>query len=871
MPTPAPSLDLFLPDWFAQLPAQLADRPRLVAAPGHDPAARPRAGRFVLYWMRSALRATENAALDVALELGRALERPVFVYQGLDERYPYASDRHHTFILESARDVARDLAARGIGYAFHLARPDDRGPHLRTLAQRAAAVVTDDLPVPFLDAWAQRLAAAIDAPTIAVDAACVLPLGAVGRAYATAAAFRRATDDDRRARLAEPWRDASPTRGGAFVPELPFAPIDLAGADLPSLVAQCAVDHDVAPVPHTRGGASAAEARWHAFRDEGGLKRYRRDRNDALKDGVSWLSPYLHHGCIAATRVAREAQAAARADSSMRTGVEKYLDELLTWRELAHAFCRFGGVDVEALGALPDWAQRTLAAHAGDPRPALRTWEQLARGRAGDALWDAAQADLRIHGRLHNNVRMTWGKAIPQWTPDPATALATLIDLNHRYALDGRDPNSYGGLLWCLGLFDRGFAPPRPVLGLVRPRSADAHARRLRVERYAERTTRPALRRPPRVAVVGGGIAGLACARVLADHGLAVTVFDKGRGPGGRASTRRVDGVGTFDHGAQYFTARDPHFARRVASWQQIGAVAPWTGTIVHLDADGRAHERAAPRIGDATAATRWVGTPGMNAVLAHLGAELDVRHGHRVDALIDDGRRWRLTVDAPDDAPAQPASFDVVALAVPAAQAAALVPRLPELRAQLDAVEMAPCIAALVAYDAPLDAAFDGAFVHDGPLGWVARNASKPGRAAGGPADTWVLHASVDWSTRHLEREPEASAAPMLRAFAQLLGGARLPKPVHRAVHRWRYARTLVPIGEPCLYEPTARLGVCGDFCLGAKVEAAWRSGIALAGRILGRAAADDDRLADDEADADAEPDGQLRLFAPAVDGPAS
>ena len=253
---------------------------------------------------------------------------------------------------------------------------------------------------------------------------------------------------------------------------------------------------------------------------------------------------------VSPLRIAREAK---------ELGAEKFLDELLIWRELSFHFCLHNIDKLDSIEALPDWAIETLQQHADDPREGNYSWESLARGKTGQRLWDAAQRSLLKHGELHNNARMTWGKAFANWASTPCRAMHLTMDINHRYALDGRDPCSYGGVLWCYGQFDRPFQPESNVLGRVRTRDAEEHERRLNLEKFSSIVDRPIARNLPTVAIVGAGIAGLVAARTLRDHGLDVRIFEKSRGVGGRMATRRTDD-GSFDHGAQYFTARDGRF-----------------------------------------------------------------------------------------------------------------------------------------------------------------------------------------------------------------------------------------------------------------------------------------------------------------------
>ncbi len=803
----------------AALPRRLFERLRVLesGARGDSDSTDEKRDSFVLYWMHHAVRGHENPALDVAVSAANVLGLPVLVYQGLSSRLPFASDRHHTFILEGARDVELELAERGIAYAFCLApRRDDREP-LRKLAERAALVVVEDFPAPPYPRWTRKLAAATATPVWAVDACCVVPMQLAGQPFDRAFRFRRAIQPlDRR--LREPASDVEP-EAPPFIGDLGFEPLELRSANLDELCASCEIDHAVGPVPHTPGGSKAGYRRWREFRESGRLKSYARRRNDAAIDGVSRLSPYLHHGHVSPLRIAREA-----AEESS-DGARKFLDELLIWRELAHNFC-FYQEDPGSFGALPSWARQTLERHSRDERDAVYSWERLARGATGDPLWDAAQQSLLIHGELHNNVRMTWGKAFLRWTRSPQDALRLSIDLNHRYALDGSNPSSYGGLLWCLGLFDRPFTPERPILGTVRSRSSARHARRLDLNRYRARVSRPARSDGLTVAVVGAGISGLFAARTLRDHGLEVKVFDKGRGPGGRTSTRRHQGselpqeAYRFDHGAQYFTARDPRFRRYVESWVEEGVAAPWQGRIA-VAGDGRIE----PKSGGPE---RFVGVPGMNAVAHHLAADLDVAYRTRVGAIERYRQLWRLT----DDQGEVLGDASAVVVSTPPAQAEPLLAGAPALASRVADVRMRPCWATMAVFEQPLEATFDGAFVDRSPLSWVARDRSKPGRP---DAESWVLHGSPEWSARHLESEPHTAAQRLLAAFFEACG-LNPREPIFLRGHRWRYSIAENPLDAGCLWQSDLRIGTCGDWCSGSRIEGAFLSGMAIAGRILGQ-----------------------------------
>jgi photolyase PhrII len=811
------------------LPEHLRERVRLLAGRSSDRAARvsARDGELVLYWMHHAARGHENPALDVARLLAEAIGLPLLVYQGLAGRHRYNADRHHAFILEGARDAHAELEVLGVRAVFHL--PSDPGAPspLIELARRSALVVTEDFPAPPFPRWSQRLAERSGAPVWLVDSACIVPMQLQPRRFERAFELRRHNEAAYAERVARPWPavEAWPAR---FDGGLPFAPIDLGRADLAAVIADCAIDHSLPAVPHTPGGSQAGYRRWEQFRREG-LPTYHRRRNDAAQPwplGVSRLSPYLHHGQVSPFRIAREAS--ADAGKGAGEGAEKFLDELLIWRELAHNLC-FYADEVETLSILPEWARETLAAHRDDARERLLDPETLARGQSGDRLWDLAQTSLLVHGELHNNLRMTWAKAIPHWRPDPAAALATLIDLNHRHALDGCDPNSYGGLLWTLGLFDRPFDPEKPVIGRLRGRPTAAHAERLDLDAYARRVTAPAVAQPLRIAVIGAGLSGLAAARILTDQRHQVVVFEKSRGCGGRAATRRAapSGAPAFgvDHGAQYFTARDPRFLRRVQSWSEQGLVAPWSGRIGAFNG-----ERLTPAGQDTE---RWVGVPGMSALGRGLAAGLDLRFETKVVPPRRVGREWLLA----DEQGRTLGRFDRVVISAPAPQAAELLSAAPRLAAQAACVDYTPCWTLMIALAADTEVPFDGVFVNWGPLRWVARNRSKPGRSAPGQPETWVLQADPGWSKKHLDAPRERVEAALLEAFATVTGIANAD-PIWQQSHSWLYSLVDSPLESGCLWDAGVGIGACGDWCNGARIEGAWLSGEAVAGRLLADAA---------------------------------
>ncbi|MEM1024154.1 MAG: FAD-dependent oxidoreductase [Myxococcota bacterium] len=324
------------------------------------------------------------------------------------------------------------------------------------------------------------------------------------------------------------------------------------------------------------------------------------------------------------------------------------------------------------------------------------------------------------------------------------------------------------------------------------------------------------------VAVVGAGLSGLCCARRLQQHaGYDVRVFEKARGLGGRTSTRRTDAGPCFDHGAQYFTAREARFRAQVDAWVESGVVAPWEGRI-GVREDGRLRPKSeGPR--------RWVGTPGMNAMAKHLAQGLDVQLQVQIQALERRQGRWRLHTVAGQELDEGGQGFEAVVLSLPPSQAAALLEGHDHAAAVTHRVEMRPCWSVMLSFVRPLEVAYDGIFINEGPLSWVARNSSKPGR---NETETWILHGSPDWSRAHLALAPPEAQAELVRAFFEVIEHPPVQPSFHTA-HRWRFSIPEQALELGCWWDHEQGLGMAGDWLNGARVEGAFLSGLELAHAI--------------------------------------
>ena len=439
-------------------------------------ALRPEA-KYVLYWCQMNRRVDGNHALAHAIHLANELKLPVLFYEGLSCTYRLANRRLHTFVLEGVPDTAARVAKLGVGYVFYLrAKRSDADDVLYRLAEDAAAVVTDDYPTFLATRYNARVQQKLTIPFLAVDSSCIVPMNKFEKREYAAYTIRPKIH-----RLLPGYMKplVMPQPLQRWTGPVSEFHRDVTSGNIPDLVANCEIDQQVAVSTTFHGGATEAERRLKGFLERN-LKRYATDRNQPAAHATSNLSPYLHFGMIGALDVALTVQSFG---IEHNYSSEEYIEEMVVRRELAFNFARFAGPQVECLSSLPEWARKTLLVHAADERNPSYTREQLERAETHDDIWNATQKELLLRGKMHGYYRMYWGKKIIEWSPTCQDALETMIYLHDKYALDGRDPNTYTGILWCFGLHDRPWVE-RPIFGQIRWMSYDGMKRKTDAASY---------------------------------------------------------------------------------------------------------------------------------------------------------------------------------------------------------------------------------------------------------------------------------------------------------------------------------------------------------------------------------------------------
>jgi deoxyribodipyrimidine photo-lyase len=441
---------------------------------------RPQAG-YVLYWSQMNRRVRSNHALEYAIERANDLALPVLFYEGVTCSYPHANDRLHTFLLENVPDTARLLKKRHIGYLFYLRRTrKDPNNLFYRLASDAALVVTDDYPTFIAATHNAHVPEKVGVAYYAVDSSCIVPMDQHDKrnyaAYTIRPTIHKMLPEYLRpipeCEVRKRWKSTY------LDPVLAQFHTGVSKKEISELVASCEIDHSISPSTSFRGGQDEAERHFDEFL-ENRLRRYAADRNEPSRHATSNMSPYLHFGMISSLDIALRAKEHAERHRFMSA---EYLEELIVRRELAFNFARFTP-EPESLSVLPDWCQATIRQHARDKRDPLYTAEELTNARTYDPLWNATQKEMLLRGKIHGYYRMYWGKKIIEWSATHEEALRLMIDIHDRYALDGRDPNTYTNILWCFGLHDRPWGN-RPIFGSLRYMSFEGMKRKTDIDAY---------------------------------------------------------------------------------------------------------------------------------------------------------------------------------------------------------------------------------------------------------------------------------------------------------------------------------------------------------------------------------------------------
>lgn len=464
-------------------------------------------GEYVLYWMQINRRFHYNFALEYAVGWANKLGKPLLILEAFSCDYPWATDRSHTFMMEGMKEHLEYATDRDLNYVSFVEKEAGQYDKLvKNLASNASLLVTDEYPVFIMRERNKTYPTVLNIPYITVDSNGLIPFGLTDKDPYNAYFFRKIMQKNFIEAYTNPPRK-SPLEelGNMERVELPSKTVEgLPDAgealnDIPAFISSLNIDHSVKPIDWHGGRQAALGMLGQFIKDD--LLEYDEKRNDPDENKTSQLSPWLHFGKISEYEIVKAVldhqpkgwdldkitfnKGSTGGFFNGDPNIDGYLDEVITWREVGFHFA-FHRDDYDQLKSLPDWVQKTMDKHRDDPREWVYDYDQLANSQTHDDIWNAAQTQLREEGIIHNYLRMLWGKKVIEWTPDYETALQYLIDLNNTYAIDGRDPNSYSGIFWCLGRFDRAWQE-RPIFGKLRYMTSNSTRKKVRLKQYLEK------------------------------------------------------------------------------------------------------------------------------------------------------------------------------------------------------------------------------------------------------------------------------------------------------------------------------------------------------------------------------------------------
>lgn len=467
-------------------------------------------GDYVLYWMSINRRLNYNFALEYAVAWANKLKKPLLIYEGLSCDIPWASDRFHKFLIEGMHENATECDRLGIScYTYVEFNPGEGEGLVENLIQNSCLTIADEFPVYIIRPYNRLMSSKANVPYITVDSNGLIPLGLTEKEPYSAFFFRMTMQKYFKEAFLNPPKENplddviiknQVQLSDHFLNKYPDArPLFDNIADT---VSKLKIDHSVKALT-VKGTRSFALDKMKTFLDIK-LSDYADKRNDPDADMSSGLSGWLHYGKISEYEIVKASLQKQpeswnidqiKYNKGQRYGffgghtyIESFLDELITWREVGFHFCHHVK-NYDKFNSLPDWAIESLESHSSDKREYIYTLDQFEKAQTHDPIWNAAQRQLVREGYIHNYLRMLWGKKVLEWTNHPQTALEYLIHLNNKYAIDGRDPNSYSGIFWIFGRFDRPWGPERPIYGKVRYMTSDNTAKKVKLKSYLEKFT----------------------------------------------------------------------------------------------------------------------------------------------------------------------------------------------------------------------------------------------------------------------------------------------------------------------------------------------------------------------------------------------
>ena len=473
-------------------------------------------GKFILYCMISTRRLKWNFGLKYAVEKAKQLNKPLVVIESLNIDHKWASDRIHNFVINGMLSNRSHFNETPVTYIPFVETKKNQGKGiLNKFGELSCMVIIDDFPTYFPKIVVNKVAPKLPVKTVAIDSNGILPMKLVGKECITAHSFRRFAHKNLLHYIEnEVFNEKIPNMNNLkkFSDEeikkifeetnFEITPLEwLWRASQPddigiNALSSIDIDHEVFPVSSLIGGSKNAFDKMSEFISEK-LDKYSEDRNKPSEKATSGLSPWLHFGHISTHEIIFKILSKEKWDQGLinedrigsRSGwwglsesAEGYLDQLITWRELGFNFAYFRD-DHTDWTSLPKWAQESLEKHSMDYKDETYTFEELESANTSDPIWNAAQNQLIREGIIQNYLRMLWGKKILQWSPDAKTAMDWMIKLNDRWALDGRDPNSYTGIFWVLGRHDRAWFE-RPIFGKIRYMTSNSTKRKYKLEKY---------------------------------------------------------------------------------------------------------------------------------------------------------------------------------------------------------------------------------------------------------------------------------------------------------------------------------------------------------------------------------------------------